>query len=181
MFQLRVTLEDVAPPVWRTLLVPSTITLTALHVVVNEAMGWADSHLHQFVLRDRRFGDLSMPDAGDDLGLEDERKHRLDELIGKGQSIGYEYDFGDGWSHEVKVEKTVELDGRFVYPLCVGGARACPPEDCGGPGGYEHLLEVLKNSKAEDHDDLVAWVGGHFDPEGFDVNRINAALRERFG
>lgn len=180
MFQLNVRLEDVEPPVSRKLLVPSNITLADLHAAVNEVMGWTNSHLHQFILRDRRFGDATMDDT-EELELEDERKVRLDSLIGEGQSIEYEYDFGDGWLHDVKVEKKLEFDGRLPYPLCVGGARACPPEDCGGPGGYEHLLEVLKDKKDPEHDDTITWVGGHFDPEGFDVNRTNAGLRERCG
>jgi hypothetical protein len=178
VFRLHVALEDVTPPVWRKLLVPSNITLADLHTAVNEVMGWTNSHLHQFILRDRRFGDVTMPDS-EELELEDERKVRLDDLIGEKQSIGYEYDFGDGWRHEVKVEKKLALDARLPYPLCVGGARACPPEDCGGTGGYEHLLEVLKDEQDPEHDDTITWVGGHFDPEGFDINRTNAGLRER--
>jgi hypothetical protein len=178
VFRLHIELEDVSPPVWRKLLVPSNITLADLHTALNEVMGWTNSHLHQFILRDRRFGDVTMPDS-EELELEDERKVRLDALVGERQSIGYEYDFGDGWLHHVEVEKKLEFDARLPYPLCVGGARACPPEDCGGAGGYEHLLEVLKDEKDEEHDDLVTWVGGHFDPEGFDVNRTNSGLRER--
>lgn len=178
MFRLHLELEDVTPPVWRKLLVPSNITLADLHAALNEVMGWTNSHLHQFILRDRRFGDVTMPDS-EELELEDERKVRLEALIGEGQSIGYEYDFGDGWLHRVEVEKKLEFDARLPYPLCVGGARACPPEDCGGAGGYEHLLEVLQDEKDEEHDDLVTWVGGHFDPDGFDVNRTNAGLLER--
>jgi Plasmid pRiA4b ORF-3-like protein len=178
VFRLHVELEDVTPPIWRKVLVPSNITLADLHTTLNEVMGWTNSHLHQFILRDRRFGDVTMPDS-EELELEDERKVCLDALIGEKQRVGYEYDFGDGWLHRVEVEKKLELDARLLYPLCVGGARACPPEDCGGPGGYEHLLEVLKDEKDEEYDDLVTWVGGHFDPEGFDVNRTNSGLRER--
>lgn len=177
-FRLHVELEGVAPRVWRKLLVPSSVALADLHTALNEAMGWTNSHLHQFILRDRRFGDVTMPDAGE-LDFEDERKVRLDALIGEGQSIGYEYDFGDGWRHHVEVEKKLPLDHRLSYPLCLGGARACPPEDCGGPGGYEHLLGILRDGKNREYDDTITWVGGHFDPEGFDVNRTNAALRER--
>jgi hypothetical protein len=178
VFQLHVELEDVTPPVWRRLLVPSNITLGDLHIALNEAIGWTNSHLHQFILRNRRFGDVTMPDA-EELALEDERKVRLDALLGEKQCIEYEYDFGDAWRHEVKVEKTLEFDARLSYPLCVGGARACPPEDCGGAGGYEHLLEVLQDEKDPEYDDTITWVGGYFDPEGFDANRTNARLRER--
>lgn len=145
VFQLHVKLEDVTPPVRRKLLVPSNITLGDLHTAVNEVMGWTNSHLHQFILRDRRFGDVTMPDS-EELELEDERKVRLDALIGEKQSIEYEYDFGDGWLHQIKVDKKVAFDARLPYPLCVGGAYACPPEDCGGAGGYEHLLRCSRTS-----------------------------------
>ena len=76
------------------------------------------------------------------------------------------------------VEQVLEVDVRFHYPLCIAGARACPPEDCGGAGGYQDLLEALADPKQGEHDSLVTWVGGHFDPEGFDVNRANSALRD---
>ncbi len=183
VFRLHVELEDVSPPVWRKVLVPSNITLRDLHITINELMGWTNSHLHRFVLRDRTFGDFKVAKiTGDvDLHLEDEKKFRLDELLRVGQLITYEYDFGDGWRHRVEVEKRLEPDDRVAYPLCTGGARACPPEDVGGPGGYEHLLAVLQDEKAEEHDDLVAWVDGFFDPEGFDVNRTNQALQEKVG
>lgn len=178
IFQLHVELEDISPPVWRKVLVPSNITLAALHTALNELMGWTNSHLHQFLLRDRIFGDKRADDFGE-LEFEDEKKFCLDDLIGEGQVISYEYDFGDGWTHHVKVEKKLEFDRRLAYPLCVAGARACPPEDCGGPPGYESLVAKLRDPKDAEHDDLVTWVGGFFDPEGFDVNRTNNGLRER--
>ena len=156
---------------WRRVLVPAEIGLGELHLVLNEAMGWTNSHLHQFVVGKRKFGD---PDFDQDGDFEDERTVRLGELAGVGDRFSYEYDFGDDWTHDVVVEKEVPFDPRFTYPVCIGGARACPPEDCGGPPGYEHLLSALLN---DDDDELVAWVGGFFDPEGFDVNRTNQALR----
>jgi len=178
VFRLRVELVYVAPPVWRLLLVPTNITLASLHDAVNEAMGWADSHLHMFMFKQRRFGDVTKPDAGE-LKLQDERKVLLEDVVGVGEVLLYEYDFGDGWTHHLKVEAKLEADERFVYPLCVGGGRTCPPEDCGGPPGYEHLVAALRDPTSAAHDDLLAWVGGHFDPEGFDVNRVNQALRGR--
>jgi hypothetical protein len=177
IYQLKVTLTHVKPPVWRRLLVPSNLPLHQLHEVLQEAMGWTNSHLHAFCLRERRIGDISI---GDDFGeqpLEDERKVRLDELVGPGQALLYEYDFGDGWLHQVRVEKKLEPDPGHRYPLCIGGARACPPEDCGGPPGYERLLAALASPDHAEHNELVTWSGGTFDPEGFDVNRVNAALR----
>jgi hypothetical protein len=109
-------------------------------------------------------------------GFEDERKVRLGALAKPGMEFVYRYDFGDGWDHRVEVEASVEVDDRFVYPLCIGGARACPLEDCGGPYSYRELLANIQNMKAEQRDDLVRWVGGYFDPEGFDANAVNRAL-----
>jgi hypothetical protein len=176
ILQLEVTLLEVEPPVWRRLLVPSDITLARLHPVLQEAMGWTNSHLHQFVLRDRRFSDPRFDDTGE-LEFEDERKVTLGSLVGPGQALVYEYDFGDGWEHQLQVEQALEPDARLSYPLCTGGARACPPEDVGGPPGYEDFLKALRNPEHEEHDETLTWIGGAFDPEGFDLNRINAALR----
>jgi hypothetical protein len=176
IFQLKITLEGVKPPVWRRLLVPADIPLHKLHAVVQEVMGWTNSHLHQFLLRDRRFGATLSDGVTQELNLEDERKVRLQELVGPGQSLRYEYDFGDGWLHSVLVERQLEPDPRFTYPSCIGGARACPPEDCGGPPGYARLLRILKDSSHLEHDDTVTWLGGAFDPKGFDLNSVNTAL-----
>ncbi|HEX8706344.1 MAG TPA: plasmid pRiA4b ORF-3 family protein [Myxococcaceae bacterium] len=176
IFQLKVTLEGVKPPVWRRLLVPSDIALHKLHAALQQAMGWTNSHLHQFSLRDRRFGPISGDEVMPDLDMEDERKVRLQELVGPGQALLYEYDFGDGWLHSVLVEQRLEPDPRLPYPLCIGGARACPPEDCGGPPGYAHLLRVLNDCSHPEHDDTLTWVGGVFDPKGFNLNSVNTAL-----
>jgi hypothetical protein len=177
VYQLKVTLKHVRPPVWRRLLVPSDIRLDKLHLVLQRAMGWHNSHLHEFSLGDRRIGGRSPIDHREDADLEDEREVRLNELVGPGQALHYEYDFGDGWRHKVSVEKVLEPSPSHASPQCVGGARACPPEDCGGPAGYEHLLMVLKDPTHQEHAGLHSWIGGTFDPEAFDPTRVNAALR----
>lgn len=177
IFQLKVSLRDIEPEIWRRVLVPSNIPLGRLHAVLQAAMGWTNSHLHQFRLRDRTFSDPRLDDTGD-LEFEDERKLALDRLVGAGQSLQYDYDFGDGWEHEVLVERVLEPDERLHYPICTAGARACPPEDVGGPGGYEEFLRALADPKQADHDQMVTWIGGVFDPDGFDVNLTNRALRE---
>jgi hypothetical protein len=176
IYQLKVTLEGVKPPVWRRLLVPAGIPLPKLHAILQEAMGWTNSHLHQFSLRDRSFADTSMIEDAEELNMEDERKVRLDGLVGPGQSLIYEYDFGDSWRHTLLVEKQLEPDPRFRYPLCIGGARACPPEDCGGPPGYASFLLALKDANHPEHDANVTWAGGVFDPAGFGLNSVNRAL-----
>jgi hypothetical protein len=177
VFQLKVTLREVAPPIWRRMLVPANITLGRLHFVLNEAMGWTCSHLHSFSMGDRTFGDPRLDEDGE-LDFEDERKVKLDTLVGPGQALRYEYDFGDSWEHDIVVEAVLEADHRLDYPLCVAGARACPPEDCGGTTGYENLLESLADERHDEHNDSLTWVGGCFDAEGFDANRTNRALRD---
>jgi Plasmid pRiA4b ORF-3-like protein len=176
VLQLRIKLNDVEPEIWRRLLVRSDISLGQLHFVLNAAMGWTCSHLHSFALRDRTFGDPEL-DEDDELEFENEHDFSLQSLVTEGQVLRYDYDFGDGWEHEVRVEARLRMDERVSYPLCIAGARACPPEDCGGLPGYNDLLRSLANPKDPDHDEVVTWVGGFFDPEGFDVNRTNDAIR----
>jgi hypothetical protein len=176
VFQLKITLNHVEPAIWRRLLVPAQITLGELHFVLNETMGWNCSHLHSFAISERTFGDPQLDPDGE-LHFEDGRCVSLESLLDVRQTLLYEYDFGDSWEHEVLIEKRVELDTRFCYPLCIGGERACPPEDSGGPFGYVRMLESLAQPKDTEHDEFLAWLGGYFDPEGFDVNRTNQALR----
>lgn len=177
IFQLKVAVADIEPEIWRRVLVPADIGLGRLHAVLQAAMGWTNSHLHQFRLRDRTFSDPRL-DVDGELEFEDERKVTLDRLVGKGQALQYEYDFGDSWEHELMIEKVVEPDSRLHYPLCIGGARACPPEDVGGVGGYLEFLIALRDREHGDHDQMVTWIGGAFDPEGFDLNLTNRALRD---
>lgn len=174
--QLHVSLKHIEPPIWRRVLVDSKTSLAELHLVLQDVMGWTNSHLHAFHVGERQIGDLKQDDGR--LGFEDERKVRLGEVARVGRAFLYEYDFGDGWEHQVTVEAVMEPDGRLQYPLVVAGARACPPEDVGGPGGYERLLEVLANPQHEEHDDLLTWSGGAFDPEGYDRNVVNHLLFE---
>jgi pRiA4b ORF-3-like protein len=181
LYQLKVTLKDVKPPVWRRLLVPADIPLHKLHAVIQEAMGWESSHLHQFSLNGRRIGDISLLENMDVFGedtIEDESQVRLDALVRPKQSLLYEYDFGDDWRHTVRVEKELAPDAGSAYPRCTGGARACPPEDCGGPWGYANFLAALKDPRHPEHAQFVSWIGGAFDPEDFNLTRVNKALAE---
>lgn len=177
IFQLKVTLREVSPPVWRRLLVPSAVTLPELHRILQIAMGWHDSHLHSF-----RFGPAQYLDPDPDSGLplageRDERGVRLDALLQwPRQKLVYEYDFGDGWQHTVLLEKVIDRDPAAVYPACIAAERACPPEDCGGPYGYMDLLEILADRKHERHRELSEWVGEGFDPAVCDIASINALL-----
>jgi hypothetical protein len=178
-YQLKVTLQETTPVVWRRLLVPTDVTLAKLHTVLQNAMGWTNSHLHCFETSSGRYGMIGIEEDTDDL--QDERRVKLSAVVpSEGASMLYRYDYGDDWEHLVVVEAILEPDPRHSYPLCVGGARACPPEDCGGTSGYEQLCRVLKSPKDEEHDTTLTWVGGYFDPAGFDPNAVNRAFRHRF-
>jgi hypothetical protein len=173
VYQFKVTLGDIEPPIWRRLLVPADITLAELHGVLQVSMGWTNSHLHQFLLGDESYG---VPDPDGPVEVHDERKARLGGLVAAGDGFFYEYDFGDGWQHEIVVEKSAPPEKGVPYPVCVGGERACPPEDCGGSYGYQNLIEALADPKHDEHEELKEWVGGSFDVEAFDVREVNAAL-----
>jgi hypothetical protein len=175
--QLKITLRDIRPPVWRRVQVPSDITLAKLHRIIQVAMGWYDSHLHQFIVGGKYYGVPSI-DEFSELDLKDERKARLNHVLSKSkQKIVYEYDFGDGWEHEILLEQILPPEPGVRYPRCIAGARACPPEDCGGTGGYENFLAAIRDLDHEEHDEYLEWIGGEFDPEAFDRSDFDAALR----
>ena len=158
--------------------VPAELTLGQLHDVLQLAFGWQDSHLHEFRVGDVCFG---MVDVETDGFSVDEHAAPLGAVVRDGSRFLYRYDFGDDWEHDIVVERVT--DGGKDGILCTGGERACPPEDCGGPVGYERLLQVLANPSDEEHAEMKQWVGRNFDPERFNVEAVNkklAALSRRF-
>jgi hypothetical protein len=174
-YQLKVTLRGTRPPIWRRLEVRGDTTLGRLHNILQVAMRWTNSHMHQFTARGTSYGQ-----AGRDLQLEreDEDKCRLDQLLKKPRDrMVYEYDFGDGWTHDIVVEKLVPaIPGRRRYPAVTAGRRACPPEDCGGIWGHCHLLEVLENPAHPAYEELAQCCGLDFQPGKFDAGEINRAF-----
>ena len=174
VFQLRVTLDEVVPTVWRRLLVPGGVRLGRLHGMLQAAMGWTDSHLHSFTIGEQLFGSHFDDYPDEELNEKDVTVTRA---IGGHRRFFYEYDFGDSWQHEVVVEDHTRLPWGLRYAVCLDGQNACPPEDCGGPGGYAGLLEVLADAGHEDHERLTMWVGGPFDPSAFDLGAVNADLQ----
>lgn len=170
--QLKVTLRGVRPPVWRRLVVPSSFTLAELHLVFQTAMGWTDSHLHGFDVDGVLYGDVEEFDGK----LGHETRTRLSRVARSVSKFRYEYDFGDGWEHDVVIEQLLPEVTASV-PFCVTGRRACPPEDCGGPGGYEHLLKVLADPAHAEHAQWRDWLGAPFDPGAFDLEATNELLR----
>lgn len=153
------------------------LTLGELHDVLQVVMGWDDSHMHQFIINGKYYGQSESNDL--DLEVEDEDGILLSRIFTgkKKPRIVYEYDFGDSWQHEIPLEKTLEPEPKVKYPRCVEGARACPPEDCGGAWGYADFLEAMADPKHENHRDMKEWIGGKFDPEKFDLNAVNRELR----
>lgn len=177
VYRLRVELLDIKPLIWRRLLVPADIKLPKLHQCLQLTMGWTDSHLHQFKVGETHYG---IPDPEwSELEMLDERRVRLCDLIGEAQrEIGYEYDFGDGWEHRIVLEQVDPPNEFMRYPLCTAGERACPPEDVGGMPGYEEFLKIIRDPEHEEYGQSLLWAGSRaFDPEGFDLNAVNRALR----
>jgi hypothetical protein len=174
IFQLRVSLADVTPPVWRRVLVPGGYTLDRVHRVIQHVMGWQDYHLHSFDVGGVQYGE---PDPDGELALRDELDTRLDAVAAKGARFLYTYDFGDWWEHEIVVEDVFGAEPEERYPACVGGERACPPEDVGGAFGYTEFLAAMADPKHPQHDQMVTWYGRPFDPGMFAPDRATTLLR----
>ena len=176
IYQLHVELEDIEPIIWRRILVPAKITLPKLHDLLQLVMGWTDSHLHGFEIGDRTFG-MDGTDL-EELNMLNEKRYTLDAVLGDSiREFVYDYDFGDSWRHRIKVTPVTKPNTDWSYPLCIAGARAAPPDDVGGVPGYFEFLSAIKNPKHEEHVRTLEWIGGAFDPEGFDLNEINRTLR----
>ena len=174
IYQLKITLADVKPPVWRRVQVKDC-SLAKLHAVLQISMGWTNSHLHVFDVGGEQYGE----DPMGELDWKSERTAKLSQLVAAGhERFVYTYDMGDSWEHLIEVKKTLPVEKGVRYPRCVEGKRACPPEDCGGPWGYEEFLEAVGDPKHEQHEDLLEWIGGEFDPEAFDADKVNQELRQ---
>jgi hypothetical protein len=174
--ELRVTLLDVSPAVWRLVRLPSALPLSTAHAVLQIAMGWEDRHLHEWRVGDVTYGLSDEERWGETLA--DESSVLLADVAPVDTVLRYDYDFGDGWEHVVEVVAVRPYDADVPPVACLAGARACPPEDCGGPPGYEHLLDALSDPDDAEHDDVVAWLGDHFDPAAFDIQSVNAHLEQ---
>ena len=176
VYQLKITLQDTEPPIWRRVLVPGAFRLSELHRVIQSAMGWSNDHLHQFEVDGKVFG---VPDGDSWQPIEPEAGVRLYSTApGVGVEFAYRYDFGDDWLHLVTVEQILTSDGGH-YPRCIGGDRRCPPEDSGGPGGYAAILEVLADPGHEDYEHLVNWLRDEdWDAEAFNIDVPNLIYQQ---
>lgn len=169
--RLKITLEGSEPPIWRRVEVNDDITFFQLHRVIQQAMGWEDCHLHEFDVVRIRVGTRSADDAMfmiRDVMLP-ERSTQLFELLEGRRKFRYWYDFGDDWWHEVVIEKRLPPDAAAKPAVLLDGAKACPPEDCGGIHAYYNLLEILADPSLDEYADILDWLGGTFDPEAFDL------------
>ena len=172
--QVKVTLTGIRPPIWRRLQVASSINLRRLHDVIQAAMGWQQAHLYQFEVGDEYFGE---PDPDYDPPVRSAKATPLRRVAPEaGTKLTYVYDFGDNWRHLVVVERVHPPERGVSYPRCVTGRRACPPEDCGGIWGYEELLQAIRDPQHPEHEAMLAWLGGPFDPEAFDPRAVNETL-----
>ncbi|MFC2118240.1 plasmid pRiA4b ORF-3 family protein [Bacteroidota bacterium] len=172
IYTLKVTLMEIKPEIWRRFTVSSDVLLPKLHQMLQTIMGWTNSHLHQFIKDEKIYCE---PSPYDEMNSIDYRNISLEKFLKKeGDQIIYEYDFGDGWRHNITLEKIIKV------PLCLEGERACPPEDCGSFPGYENLVEIIKDPSHKEYNDYMTWLGGSYDPELFEKEKINKLLRKKY-
>jgi hypothetical protein len=180
-YQFKITLQESRPPIWRRIQVREC-TLDKLHEYIQTAMGWANSHLHQFRVGDQLYADPDlMRENFAEMEYKDSTTTTVCDLLrrtGKPFRFRYEYDFGDSWYHEVLFEGVLQADRKVKYPLCLEGERACPPEDCGGVWGYADFVKAIRDPDHAQHAELLEWVGGRFDPEAFDPAKATKAMRK---
>lgn len=181
LYQLRIALPYIEPAIWRRLEVSGEVTFRALHHAIQVAMGWEDCHLWAFYVGDTEISPerehLPFPGAPRARSAD---KFTLNEILAKRRiQFRYEYDMGDSWLHEIEVEKVGFVEQGVQYPRCTGGARACPPEDCGGFPGYENILDAMSDSKHPEREELLEWVGEEWNPEALDLDAVNRRLQPR--
>jgi len=179
VLQFKIEMAEILPSIWRRILVPSDYNFWDLHVALQDAMGWSDYHLHHFEIKGkhkRKEEKIGIPDFdrfedSEEVypGWEIPVTNYFSEL---GMTANYLYDYGDSWWHTVKLEGYIHKEKKTKYPLCLDGARSCPPEDCGGVRGYYEMLETLSNPQSDDYEDMKQWVGEDWNAEKFDKDKI---------
>ncbi|HWG46215.1 MAG TPA: plasmid pRiA4b ORF-3 family protein [Gemmataceae bacterium] len=173
VYQLKITLRGIRPPVWRRVQVKDC-TLFELQNIIHTCMGWFGGHMHAFEIGGEEYGE---PDPNGMLEMRDETEVKLSQVVTSGiKKFIYTYDFGDDWRHVIEVEKTLPAEPGVRYPRCITGKRACPPEDCGGSWGYGNFLKTIQDPKHPEHEEMMEWIGRTFDPEQFDIETVNKKL-----
>jgi hypothetical protein len=180
LYQLKVTLRDIRPPIWRRIQVWEDTPLSQLHTILQIVMGWEDYHLHEFVIGRRVYSVPDPDDAMNERKVFDESRVRLGEVVPRvGTEFAYLYDFGDSWEHDLILEVILLPETTAQYPTCIDGKRRTPPEDVGGVPGYEEYLAVLADPESEEHGNMLQW-RGPFDPEAFAPAQVNQGLGKKF-
>ena len=182
VYQLKISLIESKPKIWRRVLVKPDLLLEDLHKIIQTVMGWENYHLHQF----KKDGILYVPESPEEDGFLTSSKLYIyshtkvsDLLKAEKDKLKYEYDFGDSWEHEIVLEKILSLKGSVDYPVCTGGKKNCPPEDCGGIWGFHNILKILKDPDHKEYDENLEWMGKEYDPDYFNQRVVNARLKTR--
>jgi Plasmid pRiA4b ORF-3-like protein len=178
LLQFKVQLKNIKPAIYRNIIVPENASFSQLHEILQHTMGWFNCHLFQFKMDRNNY--ILIPDKSyDDYGeTHDARKIKIKDYFAMKKSIVYEYDFGDSWEHTVTLTKVLENENKIDYAICMKGQRSCPPEDCGGPWGYENFLAAILDNKNPEHNEMLEWVGGEFDPGEFDLEHVNGSIKK---
>jgi len=180
IYQLKITLKNTKPAIWRRVQTNADISLNELHYLVQVVMGWGNSHLHQFNCAGQYYGDERLwQESFDDFDMRDSLTTKVEKVLKKEKDkILYEYDMGDSWNHNILLEKITTVDIPLMHPICVKGAMRCPPEDCGGVWGYAELVETMKDPNSEEYEEMSEWLGvDEFDPAEFDLEWVNKRLK----
>jgi len=184
ILQLKIVMVASKPAIWRQILVPADYTFFDLHVAIQDAFGWQDYHLHQFFTgspykRNGSYEQISFPSPEMEDMIDERQEKLLSWFKEPKDKLWYEYDFGDSWMHEIKLEKIVPAESKLKYPILLDGVMSCPPEDCGGIGGYYDLIDILANPSHPEYTDMLNWLklekASEFDPDKFD--KINVHFR----
>lgn len=177
LYQIKVTLMDAPLPIWRRLQIPADTQLDLVHMLLQAAFGWMDSHLHEFKQGNERYGQIEVSE--DDPEMLDETEYDLKSLFTSvGETALYRYDFGDCWDHELCLEKILPYDEKeMLLGRCTAGKRACPPEDIGGVSGYANFLTIVEDPEHEERQDYLEWLGCEFDADSFDARLVNGQIR----
>jgi len=174
VYQFKIQLKEISPLIWRRILVPENYSFWDLHVAIQDSMGWLDYHLHLFRIRRKHAHSITLIGIPDEDRFEDDPEITAgwevsisDFFYDVGTTFDYEYDFGDSWEHEIIHEGILLKEKGTKYPVCIGAARACPPEDCGGVPGYYRMLDIISDPNHEEYEEMITWLGKKYDPEQF--------------
>jgi len=181
IMQMKIELNYIVPKIWRRFIVDSSISLHRLHEIIQYVMGWENAHLYSFYFHKKEYS-LPFDDGFADFGqkVEDSTKAKLINIgLKEKVNLRYLYDHGDSWEHTIKVEKIFESIEGTKFPCCLEGKRNCPPEDCDSFPGYEEIVEAMKKPKSKNAEEFIEWLGAPYDPEFFDLKRINNSLKPK--